>query len=177
MIDNFKTNNLQKKAIEHLFEIGFTSERTMDEIVDSPYLIVSNSIIEICSSAKEFINNNYPKKTQEQVLKLRPFNEKELIVKMSKKDKLVYKLLSILNNKKNSNITGYDVSWTIQKNKDNSINILPISPFSCGCISKEHLSIMLKFSEDNSLDFSLRYTEWNDEKSKFGTYTPCFHIY
>jgi len=167
-----KTNALNRKAIEHLQLIGYQLTGTIEEMCDAPYLYIQDDTVSTGYSALELI-------TQERVLKLRPINEKQVVKEQPKKAQKMYKLLAILNSAKNSNLTGYDVSWTIQKclNDKYRYEILPISPFACGSISMEHLAIILEFAKANQeIHASISYTGWNDEKKRYGTYTPCIRL-
>jgi hypothetical protein len=132
-----KTTNLGRKAVEHLISIGFTKQDEIDVILDSPFLFLVDYNIETCHSVYQFNEFDGVKMSQENILKLRPKNEKESIKKMSYNGKLAYKLLAFLNNRK---ITSYNVSWTIQDEEDR-FSILPISEYACGSISKQHLDI------------------------------------
>jgi len=174
-----KTNTLNRKAIEHLQIIGYKLTDSVEKIIDSPFLLFTENEIKTCYSAKEFNNYAGKLKTQEQLLKLRPKNEVKEFSNLSKREQEFYKLLNLLNNAKNNKIAGYDVSWTIQKKRyaDYRWEILPISPFACGSISMEHLGIVLNFAKEHQWhNISISYTNWSQEKERYGTYTPCIII-
>lgn len=176
IINNMKSNTLNRKVIEHLLIIGYKLTDTMEKTLDAPFLIFNNDEIKLCYSANEFRNNDFKLKTSEQLLKLRPKTETKDIKKLSKKEQDFHKLLKLLNNSKNSQITGYDVSWTIQKKKYENYRweILPISPHACGSISMKHLEIVLNFAKDHCwTHVSISYTNWSEENQRYGTYTPC----
>lgn len=171
-----KSNTLNRKVIEHLLIIGYKLTDTIEKTLDAPFLIFNNNEIKICYSANEFRDNSGKLKTGEHLLKLRPKNEIKQVSKLLKREQEFYKLLKLLNNSKNSKITNYDVSWTIQKKKyeDYRWEILPINPFSCGSISMEHLEIIVNFAKEHQFaHVSISYTNWSEEKERYGTYTPC----
>lgn len=175
-----KTQNLARKAIEHLILIGYTSSESVESLSDAPYIFLTekNEIIP-CFSNSEFRNNSGKLKNQEQILKLRPKNENSEFKKLSKKEQLIYKLLKILNSTKISKIAGYDVSWSIQKSSiyDHQWEIVPISPHACGSITMEHLEVVLAFAKEHiHLSISIGYTDWNSEKKRYGTSKPCIRI-
>ena len=174
-----KTKSLNRKAIEHLITIGYSSNEDLNKLSDAPYLIIAENEIIPCYSNSEFNNVTRTLKTQEQILKLRPKTEQTDFKKLSKKEQQFYALLKRLNTVKISRITGYDVSWAIQKAKyeDFRWEILPISPHACGSISMEHLEVVLNFAkEHNWLNVSIGYTDWNEEKKRYGTSTPCIRV-
>jgi hypothetical protein len=171
-----KSNTLNRKVIEHLLIVGYKLTDTIEKTLDAPFLIFNNNEIKLCYSANEFRDNSCKLITGEKLLKLRPKTEVKEIKKLSKREQEFYKLLKLLNNSKNSNITGYDVSWTIQKKKyeDYRWEILPISPSACGLISMEHLELILNFAKEHQwVSVSISYTNWSEEKERYGTYTPC----
>jgi hypothetical protein len=174
-----KTNALNRKAIEHLELIGYKLQKPIEEMCDSPYLFITNEEVQTCYSATQFRDSSRKLITQEKVLKLRPINEQKDIKKLSKRQQDMYKLMKLLNNAKNSKIDGYDVSWTIQEEKydKHSFELLPISPHACGCISMKHLEIILQFAKEHQwISCSIGYTDWNNEKKKYGTSTPCVRM-
>jgi hypothetical protein len=175
-----KTQALNRKAIEHLELIGYELSESIDKLCDSPYLLIIDNRVMPCYSVKQFQETVGEILPQEKVLKLRPLNEAKEIKKLSKKQQEMYKLMILLNNSINSKITGYDVSWTIQEDKydKDRFELLPVSPHACGSISMEHLEIILKFAkEHNWIHCSLSYTDWNDEKKRYGTSKPCVRMY
>jgi hypothetical protein len=177
---NMKTNALNRKAIEHLELIGYKLQKPIEEMCDSPYLFITNEEVQVCYSATQFRDSSRKLISQEKVLKLRPISEQKDIKKLSKKQQDMYKLMKLLNNSKNSKITGYDVSWTIQQDKYDkySFELLPISPYACGSISMEHLEIILQFAKEHRwISCSIGYTNWNNEKQRYGTSTPCVHMH
>ena len=171
-----KSHTVNRKVIEHLQIIGYKLTDTIEKTLDAPFLLFHNNEIKICYSASEFRDNSGKLKTSEQLLKLRPKTETKDVSRLSKREQSFYKLLKLLNSSMNSKITGYDVSWTIQKKKyeDYRWEILPISPFACGSISMEHLEIILNFAKEHQFaSVSISYTNWSEEKERYGTYTPC----
>lgn len=176
---NFKTKELSRGAIEHLISVGYKLINDISIIEDCPYLLISDNVINKCYSANQYRTFFGQEKTQPQVLKI----QKEISVKERKKltakEKGAYKLLKLLNNQKNSKITGYDVSWTIQERKhDSQLEILPISPHACGSISMKHLEIVLNFAKDYTWMYpSISYTNYNGENERYGTYTPCILLF
>lgn len=174
-----KTNALNRKAIEHLELIGYKLQKPIEEMCDSPYLFITNEEIRPCNSATQFRDSSRKLIAQEKVLKLRPINEQKDIKKLSKKQQDMYKLMKLLNNAKNSNIAGYDVSWTIQEDKYDKyrFELLPNSPHACGSISMEHLEIIIQFAKEHQwISCSIGYTDWNNEKKIYGTSTPCVRM-
>lgn len=174
-----KTNALNRKAIAHLEIIGYKLQESVEKLCDAPYLFFTNDIVEPCFSAIQFHESTKKLITQENVLKLRPINEKTDIKKLSKRERDIYKLLNLLNNPTNSKIAGYDVSWTIQKCNwdDYQLELLPNSPYACGSISMKHLEIIIGFVKNHPwLSCSFGYTDWNDEKKIYGTSTPCVRL-
>lgn len=174
-----KTNSLNRKAIEHLFIIGYKSNSTVEELCDAPYLFISDNDVSPCFSATQFRDSNKKLMSQEKVLKLRPINESKDVKKLDKRQRDMYKLMKLLNNSKNSKITTYDVSWTIQEDQYDKykFELLPISPFACGSISMEHLEIILKFAKEHQwISCSIGYTNWNNEKQRYGTSAPCVRM-
>lgn len=178
-----KTNTLNRKAVEHLQNIGYKLTDSIDVILDAPFLLLDEETQHVspCLSANKFREYNRGKLlTQEQVLKLRPINEIKDVKKLDKKEQSYYKLLKLLNNSKNSKITGYDVSWTIQECKNKMLGgyeILPISPHACGSISMKHLEIILNFAKEHQNIFiCIGYTNYSYEKERYGTYTPCVRL-
>lgn len=175
-----KTKNLGRKALEHLEIIGYKLIKPIEELTDSPFLFLIDDEVHTCTSVKEYQSSSLQEKKQEQILKLRPKLEKLKVKELSAKEKILYKLLAKLNTKKVSSITGYDVSWTIQevKREHNRFEILPISPHACGSISMEHLEVILEFAKKYPhIHPTLSYTDWNDEKKRYGTYKPCIYFY
>ena len=174
-----KTNALNRKAIEHLENIGYKLEKPIEEMCDSPYLFIINNEVLTCHSATQFRESDRKQITQEKVLKLRPLSGAKEVSKLPKRQQDMYKLMKLLNNAKNSKITGYDVSWTIQQDpyEKYRFELLPISPYACGSISMEHLEIILQFAKEHQwIHCSIGYTNWNDEKKRYGTYTPCVRM-
>lgn len=174
-----KTKSINRKAIEHLVNIGYNTNEDLNKLADAPYLIITENEILPCYSNSEFNNITRELKTQEQILKLRPKTEAKDFKKLSKKEQQFYALLKKLNTVKISNITGYDVSWTIQQSKYEKYRweILPISPYACGSISMEHLEVILNFAKEHQwLNVSIGYTDWNEEKKRYGTSTPCVRV-
>jgi len=85
-----------------------------------------------------------------------------------------------LNSTKNSKIAGYDVSWTLQPQEMDitRLEILPVTNTACGSISMEHLEVILDFAKEHTyIHPSIGYTEWNNEKKRYGTYTPCITLW
>ncbi len=175
-----KTNTLNRKAIEHLQLIGYKLTEPIEKMCDAPFLLISNLEVRPCFSANEFRDFSGKLKGQDQILKLRPATEAKEVKKLPKKEQDAYKLMKMLNNVKNSKITGYDVSWTMQREKYDPLRLelLPISPFACGGISMEHLEIIVQFAKEHQWhSLSIGYTNWNEEKKRYGTYTPCVRFY
>lgn len=175
-----KTRELARKHIEHLLNIGYKTVYKLDEIIDAPYILFKDTTFYTCHSAQEFNDFVGTLKTREQILKLRPIKEKTKIKTLNKKEQQLYKLLNVLNSFKNSQITGYDVSWSIQEREYDKgrYEIFPISPHACGSISMEHLEIILNFAKKNiNLHPTLSYTNYNQEKERYGTSTPCIYFY
>jgi len=174
-----KTNCLNRTAFEHLQLIGYDLADSIDCLCDAPYLFIAEQQVRPCFSATIFRDSNEKLIKQDQVLKLRPVDERNGIKKMDKRDRDIYKLLSILNSTKNSKIVGYDVSWSVQKCSFDKYQteIFPISPCACGSISMEHLEIILEYHKQHPYLFmAIGYTDWNNEKARYGTYTPCIRI-
>lgn len=169
-----KTKSLSKKALNHLKSIGYILDDTLGVLSDSPFLLFSDKTIHACYSVNEFRNFDGQLRNENQILKLRPATEKSEVSKLSKNEKTFYKLLTLLNNRKNSKMTGYDVSWSIQANKTfNTLEIFPISQYSCGNISMKHLELVLEFAKQNNINIRFSYTDVFDENKKYRTYTPC----
>jgi len=178
--ESIKTKELGRSHVEHLLNIGYILSNTMEELIDSPYILIEENTLRICSSIKEFNEFKGNQKTKEQILKLRYSEEKDKIKTLGKKEQKLHELLRLLNSAKNSKITGYDVSWSIQEKKyeRGRYEIFPISPNACGSISMEHLEIILNFNKKNpDLSPTLSYTDYNREKERFGTYKPCIYFY
>ena len=175
-----KTKELGRKHIEHLFNIGYTLGDNIEDIIDFPYVVIKDNALYICDSVKEFNDFAGDLKTKEQILKLRPLDEKSKIKTLDKKEQKLYELLKLLNTQKSSKITGYDVSWTIQekRNEVGRYEILPIAPHACGSISMEHLEIILNFAKKYTYLYPvLSYTNYNRETDRYGTSTPCIYFY
>ena len=175
-----KTKELGRKHLEHLLNIGYATTFTVEELIDSPYILIKDNSIKTCSSVKDFNDFSGELKTKEQILKCRPLLEKTAVKKLSHKEQKIFELMRLLNTKKYSQVTGYDVSWTVQavKNEHDRYQLLPISPHACGSISMEHLEIILEFAKKNTyLHPTLSYTNYNGEKERYGTYTPCIYFY
>ena len=175
-----KTKDLGRKHIEHLLNIGYALGDSIEDLIDFPYVLIKENTLYICDSVKEFNDFGGVLKTKEQILKIRPAEEKSKIKTLSKKEQKLHELLRLLNTQKNSKITNYDVSWSIQerKNDDGRYEILPISPYACGSISMEHLEIILNFAKKHPyLHPTLSYTNYNGEKERYGTLTPCVYFY
>lgn len=174
-----KTNTLSVNAINHLKGIGYQLQDTVDNLRDAPYLFIIDNKVSAVSSANMFRFSLEELVEEEFILKLRPAGEKDKVSKLSMVGHIAYQLLGILNNSENSKITGYDVSWDI-KGEDmfsHWMEIFPISPHACGSISLEHLRIILKFAEGYpSYMFRFGYTNVNNEKEIYGTFTPCIII-
>jgi len=174
-----KTNTLGRKALEHLELIGYKLSKPIDEMCDAPFIIITDTTIEPIYSAIKFRDCGRKLISEEKVLKLRPVNEKLEVKKLPKRQQDMYKLMNLLNSTKNSKITNYDVSWTIQEDKYDKFRfeILPISPYACGSISMEHLEIILKFAKEHQwVSCSIGYTNWNNELKRYGTSTPCVRM-
>lgn len=175
-----KTKELSRAHVEHLITIGFTTDQDLENIIDAPYIIFKNNKFYTCYSVKEFNDFDGILKTKEQILKLRPIEEKSKIKTLSKKEQKLHELLRLLNTQKNSKITEYDVSWSIQEKEREAgrYEIFPISPTACGSISMEHLEIILDFAKKNTnLYPTLSYTNYNKNKERYGTYRPCIYFY
>ena len=177
-----KTNSLSEKALEHLESIGYQLQDTVTSLMDAPYLFIIDNKVSAVFSANKFRNSSEELVKEERVLKLRPADEKKKAKKLPEAEKLAYKLVGILNKSVNSKITGYDVSWDVQESSNpyfkGVLEVFPISPQACGDISLKHLKIILNFAEENPLyHFAFGYTNVNNEKEKYGTYTPCIKIY
>ncbi len=176
-----KTKDLGRKHIEHLLNIGYTLGDDVEDLIGFPYIIIKENTLYMCDSVSKFNSFDGELKTKEQILKVRPVGEKAKVEKLlSKKEQKLHELLRLLNTQKNSKITGYDVSWTIQDKKyeTDRYEILPISPHACGNISMEHLEIILNFAKKyNYLYPVMSYTNYNREKERYGTYTPCIYFY
>ena len=177
---DFKTKELSRKAIEHLLIIGCKTDCEIEKLKDAPYLLINKGIIKTCFSVKEYRDFGYSEKQENKILKL----QKELPLKQKKelthKEKAAYKLVKLLNNTKNSKITGYDVSWTLQPQERDvtKLEILPITNTACGSISMEHLEVILNFAKEHNYVYpSIGYTDWNNEKKRYGTYTPCVTLW
>lgn len=174
-----KTNSLSRKAIEHLEIIGYKLQEPIEKMCDAPYLFITNEEVQPCFSATQFRDSSRKLIAQEKVLKLRPISEPKDIKKLSKRQQDMYKLMKLLNNAKNSKVTGYDVSWTIQEDKYDKyrFELLPNSPNASGSISMEHLEIILQFAKEHKwIHCSIGYTDWNNEKKRYGTSTPCVRM-
>jgi len=114
---NFKTKEISVKAMSHLLSIGCTTNHPVKELEDSPYLLINKGVIKPCFSVKEYRDFEYSEKQENKILKIQkelPLKEKK---KLTHREKAAYQLVKLLNNSKNSKITGYDVSWTIQPQK------------------------------------------------------------
>lgn len=175
-----KTNALNRKAIEHLELIGYKLQRSIEEMCDAPYLFIGNGEITPCFSTTQFRESPRKLITQEKVLKLRPVNESIEVKKLPKRQQDMYKLMKLLNSTKNSKVAGYDVSWTLQKREydEYEFELLPNSPQACGSISMEHLEIILQFAKNHKwISCSIGYTDWNNEKKRYGTSTPCVRMF
>lgn len=175
-----KTKELGRKHIEHLLSIGYILGDNIENIIDFPYIIIKENTLYTCDSVKEFNDFVGELKTKESILKIRPVGEKLKIKTLDKKEQKLHELLRLLNTQKNSKITDYDVSWSIQEKKRDigRYEIFPISPHACGSISMEHLEIVLNFSKKHSYLYPvLSYTNYNREKDRYGTYTPCIMFY
>jgi len=174
-----KTTSLNRKRLEHLALIGYKLQKPIEEMCDSPYFFITDKEIQTCYSAIQFRDSNRKQISPEKVSKLRPINENKEIKSLSPREKQMHELMHLLNNAKNSKITGYDVSWTIQREKYDKFRfeLLPNSPHACGSISMEHLEIILGFAKNHKwLSCSIGYTDWNDEHKRYGTYTPCVRM-
>ena len=177
---NMKTNSLSINAINHLKRIGYELQDTVDALNDAPYLFIIDNKVSAVLSNKTFRYSSERLVKEEFILKLRPFDEKKKIKKLSKREQIAYKLLSILNKSANSKITGYDVSWDIKESRIflGHLEIFPISSGACGSISLEHLKLILNFTEKYScFHFSFSYTDIDNGKEKYGIYRPCITIY
>lgn len=175
-----KTKELGRQHIEHLINIGYATDKSVEELIDSPYILFYGEKFTSSNSVKEYKDFNGTEKTKEQILKLRPIKEKENIKTLTKKEQKLYQLLKLLNTNKYSKITGYDVSWDIQEKESDRgrFEIFPISPQACGSISMEHLEIILDFAKKNTdLHPTLSYTNYNKNKERYGTYRPCIYFY
>lgn len=177
---DIKTKELSRKHIEHLLTIGYSLDIDMKDMIDAPYVLIKGNKLESCFSVNAFNSFSGDLKTKEQVLKLRPEEEKAKIKTLDKKEQKLHELLRLLNTQKNSKITGYDVSWSIQERKYDKgrYEIFPISPHACGSISMEHLEIILDFAKKHPYLYpSLSYTNYNQNKERYGTSTPCIYFY
>lgn len=174
-----KTNALNRKAFEHLGLIGYILEKPVEEMIDAPFVFIEKDQVTTCYSVTTFKASSDKLIQQEQVLKLRPINEPVEVKKMPRNQQDAHKLLSVLNSRKNHNVAGYDVSWSIQESSWNigTLDIVPISPNACGSISMPHLELVLQFAKDHPwLHVSIGYTDWNNEKKRYGTSKPCISI-
>ena len=177
---NMKTNSLSINAINHLKRIGYELQDTVDALTDAPYLFIVDNKVSAILSANTFRCSSEILVKEEFILKLRPSDEKKKIKKLSKREQIAYKLLSILNKSANSKITGYDVSWDVKESRifKGQLEIFPISSGACGSLSLEHLKLILNFAEEYPLfHFSFSYTDVDNGKEKYGIYRPCITIY
>lgn len=175
-----KTKELSRKHVEHLQNIGYTTKHTVEDITDAPYILFKDNTFYPCFSVKEFNDFGGELKTKEQILKIRPIDEKAKVKTLDKKEQKLHELLRLLNTQKNSKITNYDVSWSIQEKKYDKgrYEIFPISPHACGSISMEHLEIILNFAKKHPYLYPvMSYTNYNGEKERYGTSTPCIMFY
>lgn len=177
---NFKAREVRKPVIEHLLNIGYYTDVTVDELVDSPYVTCYDKNIFPQVSVKYFKDYNGSELNEIQLLKLQPELE---IKKEDKLYQLAKKLVKYLNSNKIKNSDGYDQIFTVQKPAydmlSNKWEVLPISPNACGNISGDKMKIIMDWL-NNKISFgdgySFSYTDYNDNKKRYGTSKPCIRL-
>lgn len=176
-MEDFKTKEVSENAIEHLLEIGYVRLDELSELLDSPYILFKDGVLQKTSSRKAYNNYSVKEKTHTQILKLRKPIDKVKKEKMSYVEKAANDLLSILN--KSPNLLGYEVIFNIQEYEafPGSYNIFPITPTASGSISIDHAKKVIEFADKNlDVQLSFGYTDWCDQKKKYGTSYPCIHV-
>lgn len=177
---DFKAREVRKPVIEHLLNVGYKSDDGIDTLIDSPYIISTNSMIRPVSSVSKYKDYYFDELDEVNLLKLQP----ELEVK--KEDKLYQlatRLVKHLNTNKIKGSDGYDQIFTVQTAWNEMISnkweVLPISPNACGSISGEKMRIIMDWLGKNlpawnSYRFS--YTDYNENKKRYGTSRPCVNL-
>lgn len=176
----FKAREVRKPVIEHLVNIGYSLEDTIDNLSDSPYIIASDKKISPVSSVSVYRESSYNELDEIKLLKLQSESEVKAgdhIYQLAKK------LVKYLNSNKIKNSDGYDQIFTVQKPLYESISnkweVLPISPNACGGVSSDKMKIIMDWIDKNCpiwLNYRFSYTDYNDSKKRYGTSRPCINL-
>ena len=177
----FKAREVRKPVIEHLYTIGYKSETNLATLVDSPYIISFDGILHPTPSVSAYKDSHYDELDEIKLLKLQP----ELVVKKEDRVyKLATRLVKHLNSNKIKSSEGYDQIFTFQKAQNEMITnkweVLPISPNACGSISGGKMKITMDWMDKNlplHIGFSFSYTDYNENKKRYGTSRPCINLY
>lgn len=177
----FKAREVRRPVIEHLKTIGYTLEDSVDTLTDSPYIISNGGSIKSTTSVSAFKDSHCDELDEVKLLKLQP----ELEVK--KEDRvyqLAARLVKHLNTNKIKNSDDYDQIFTVQKAWNemltNKWEVLSVSPNACGSISGEKMRIIMDWLDKNCpgwIDYSFGYTDYNENKKRYGTSRPCIKLY
>jgi hypothetical protein len=180
MLKNFKARELRKPVIEHLLNIGYKSNHSVEALCNSPYIIAHNNYLLSINLVSPYRESNFHELNESSLLKLQPEIN---IIKTDKVFEIGSKLIKYLNTKKISLSDDYEVIFAIQKPNNemlcNKWEILPISPNACGSISMEKMKLIMGWLDKNSpsIDYSFSYTDYNENKVKYGTSRPCICLY
>jgi len=177
----FKAREVRKPVIEHLITAGYKLEVNLEDLVDSPYIIAVNGILIPVTSVSFYKESQEDELNEIQLLKIQPEHE-------VKKEDIVYKFASKLVKYLNSNKVkcsgGYDQIFTVQKSPfdmlTNKWEVLPISPNACGSIPSEKMKLIMDWMDKNyppHLGFSFGYTDYNENKKRYGTSRPSIRLY
>jgi hypothetical protein len=181
MLKNFKAREVRKCVIEHLINIGYISERSVDELSDSPYILAVSRELYDCNSVKEYRESSLIELNESNLLKLQSSNE---AIKEDEVFEIGNKLIKYLNTKKISLSDNYEVIFKIQESTFASTidkwEIVPISPNACGSISMGKMKLIMEWLDKNSpihIRYSFSYTDYANSKKKYGTSRPCIKLY
>ena len=178
---SFKAKEVRKPVIEHLITIGYALEEPVEALADSPYIIASDNKIKPVVSVSAYKESYHTELDEVRLLKLQP----ELKVKKQDKEyQLASKLVKYLNTNKIKSSGGYDQIFTVQKAQHEMITdkweVLPISPNACGSITSEKMKIIMAWMDKNCpawSGYSFSYTDYNENRKRYGTSKPCIKIY
>ena len=177
----FKAREVRRPVIEHLYTIGYKSEVNVDTLIDSAYIISFNGILHPTSSVSAFKDSHYDELDEIKLLKLQPELE---IKKEDKAYQLAARLVKHLNTNKIKNSDNYDQIFTVQAPQNEMITnkweVLPISPNACGSISSGKMRIIMVWMDKNCpgwINYHFGYTDYNENKKRYGTSRPCLKLY
>jgi hypothetical protein len=180
MLKDFKAREVRKSVIEHLINIGYISELSVDELSDSPYLLAVSNELYDCNSVKEYRESLLMELNETNILKLQSSNE---TIKEDKVFEIGNKLIKFLNTKKISLTDNYEVIFGIQEpiftSTINKWEIVPISPNACGSISRGKMKLIMEWLDENlpnHMNYSFSYTDYAGGKEKYGTSRPCISL-